>query len=72
MLDNGLGPWRSMFIYNLYMQFLSKISYFLFRLKQQNEQAITLKLGDAERIVRCVNKLLRYKFICKYIPLNNL
>ncbi len=31
MLDNGLGPWLSMFIYNLYMQFLSKMSYFLFR-----------------------------------------
>ncbi len=32
MLDNGLGPWRSRFIFNLNMQFLIKMSYFLFRL----------------------------------------
>ncbi len=32
MLDNGLGPWRSRFIFNLNMQFLSKMSYFRFRL----------------------------------------
>ena len=32
MLEYGVGPWRSMFIYNLNMQFWSKISYFLFRL----------------------------------------
>jgi hypothetical protein len=32
MLGNGLGPWRSMLIYNLNMQFLRKISYFHFRL----------------------------------------
>ncbi len=32
MLDNGLGPWRSRSIFNLNMQFSSKISYFLFRL----------------------------------------
>ncbi len=32
ILDNGLGPWRSRFIFNLNMQFLSKMSYFLFRL----------------------------------------
>jgi hypothetical protein len=31
MLDNGLGPWRSRFIFNLNMQFLSKMSYFRFR-----------------------------------------
>ncbi len=37
MLDNGLGPWRWRFIFNLNMQFLSKMSYFLFHLKQQNE-----------------------------------
>ncbi len=27
MLDNGLGPWRSRFIFNLNIQFLSKMSY---------------------------------------------
>jgi hypothetical protein len=32
MLDNGLGPWRSRFIFNLNVQFLSKMSYFRFRL----------------------------------------
>jgi hypothetical protein len=32
MLGNGLGPWRLRFIYNLNMQFLSKMSYFLFPL----------------------------------------
>jgi hypothetical protein len=32
MLDNGLGPWRSRFVFNLNMQFLSKMSYFRFRL----------------------------------------
>ncbi len=32
MLDNGLGPWRSRSIFNLNMQFLSKMSYFRFRL----------------------------------------
>jgi hypothetical protein len=32
MLDNGLGPWRSRFIFNLKMQFLCKMSYFRFRL----------------------------------------
>jgi hypothetical protein len=32
MLGNGLGPWRSRFIFNLNMQFLSKMSYFRFRL----------------------------------------
>ncbi len=32
MLDNGLGPWRLRFIFNLNMQFLIKMSYFLFRL----------------------------------------
>ena len=32
MLDNGLGPWQSRFIFNLNVQFLSKISYFRFRL----------------------------------------
>jgi hypothetical protein len=32
MLDNGLGPWRSRFIFNLNMQFLCKMSYFRFRL----------------------------------------
>ncbi len=32
MLDNGLGPWRLRFIFNLNMQFLSKMSYFHFRL----------------------------------------
>ena len=26
MLDNGLGPWRSRFIFNLNMQFFSKMS----------------------------------------------
>jgi hypothetical protein len=32
MLDNGLAPWRSRFIFNLNMQFLSKMSYFRLRL----------------------------------------
>jgi hypothetical protein len=32
MLGNGLGPWRSRFIFNLNKQFLSKMSYFRFRL----------------------------------------
>ncbi len=32
MLGNGLGPWRSRFIFNLNMQFLSVMSYFRFRL----------------------------------------
>jgi hypothetical protein len=32
MLDNDLGPWRSRIIFNLNMRFLSKMSYFLFRL----------------------------------------
>ncbi len=32
ILGNGLGPWRSTFIFNLNMQFLSKMSYFRFRL----------------------------------------
>jgi len=32
MLDNGPGPWRSRFILNLNIQFLSKMSYFRFRL----------------------------------------
>jgi hypothetical protein len=32
MLDNSLGPWRSRFIFNLNMQFLSNMSYFRFRL----------------------------------------
>ncbi len=32
MLDNGLGPWRSRFIFNLNKQFLSKMSYLRFRL----------------------------------------
>jgi hypothetical protein len=31
MLGNGLGPWRSRFIFNMNMQFLSKMSYFLRR-----------------------------------------
>jgi hypothetical protein len=30
MIDNGLGPWRSRFVYNLNMQLLSKMSYFRF------------------------------------------
>ncbi len=49
MLDNGLGPWRSRFIFNLNMQFLRKMSYFRFRSLQKNEQAITLQLGDADQ-----------------------
>jgi hypothetical protein len=32
MVDNGLGPWRSRFIFSLNMQFFSKMSYFRFRL----------------------------------------
>jgi hypothetical protein len=32
MLGNGLGLWRSRFIFNLNMQFLSEMSYFRFRL----------------------------------------
>jgi hypothetical protein len=32
MLDNGLGPWQSRFVFNLNMQFWIKMSYFLFRL----------------------------------------
>jgi hypothetical protein len=32
MIDNGLGPWRSRFVYNLNMQLLTKMSYFRFRL----------------------------------------
>ncbi len=32
MLDNSLGPWRWRFIFNLNMQFLSKMSYYRFRL----------------------------------------
>jgi hypothetical protein len=32
MLDNGVGPWRSRFIFNLNMQFLCKMSYFRCRL----------------------------------------
>jgi hypothetical protein len=32
MLDYGLGPWRSWFIFNFNMQFLIIMSYFLFRL----------------------------------------
>jgi hypothetical protein len=32
MQDNGLGLWRLRFISNLNMQFLIKMSYFLFRL----------------------------------------
>jgi hypothetical protein len=32
MLDNGLGPWRSRFIFILNMKFLCKMSYFRFRL----------------------------------------
>jgi hypothetical protein len=32
MVDNGLGPWRSRFIFSLNMQFFSKMSYFPFRL----------------------------------------
>jgi hypothetical protein len=32
MLGYGPGPWRSRFIFNLNMQFLSKKNYFRFRL----------------------------------------
>jgi hypothetical protein len=31
MLGNGLEPWRSRFIFNLNMQFFSKMYYFRFR-----------------------------------------
>ncbi len=51
MLDNGLGPWRSRFIFNSNMQFLSKMSDFLFRLQQQNEKAICLTKSDADQTI---------------------
>ncbi len=63
MLRYGAGLWRSMFIYNLNMQLQSKISYFLFRLLQEHEQAITLKLGDADRIVRGVSLIVLVKIL---------
>jgi hypothetical protein len=37
MLGNGLGPGRSTFIFNLNMQFLSKMSYFRFRVRHERE-----------------------------------
>jgi hypothetical protein len=36
MLGNGLGPWQSMFIFNLNMQFLSKNVLFHFPLVTSN------------------------------------
>ncbi len=70
------GPWRSMFIYNLNMQFQSKNSYFLFRLLQEHEQAITLSLtlGYADRIVRGVSIILfqsntnNFRIFCWFGP----
>ncbi len=61
MLGNGLGPWRSRFIYNLNTQLLNKII-FPFRSLHQNEYAITSTLRDAVQTmwqgrmkVPCVN-----------------
>jgi hypothetical protein len=63
MLRYDARSWRSRFIFDLNMQFFSKMSYFLFRLYSNMNRRLLMKLGDAERIVRCVSLFFMGDFL---------